>query len=206
MKKTVFSILITIILTLNSFATIRNIQVSNFVFTPASVNAFIGDTIKWVWVSGSHTTTSTNIPLTALTWDSPITSTNTTYTYVITKSGTYNYKCTPHEAMGMVGVINVQSVSIVNNESVALTYTLKQNYPNPFNPTTQIIYSIPKFSNVSVKVYDILGQEIATLVNEKKSKGVYTVRWETENASTGLYMYRLVTGDYELTRKMILTK
>jgi hypothetical protein len=91
-------------------------------------------------------------------------------------------------------------------DNLPMNFTLQQNYPNPFNPTTQIIYSLPKFSNVSIKVYDILGQEIATLVNDNKSKGVYTVQWETENATTGLYMYRLVTGDYELTRKMILTK
>lgn len=94
--------------------------------------------------------------------------------------------------------------SMLNNFPV--NFTLQQNYPNPFNPSTQITYSIPKLSNVSIKVYDILGQEIATIVNDKKPKGVYTIRWDAQNVPTGLYFYRLVTGEYELIKKMIITK
>jgi hypothetical protein len=89
--------------------------------------------------------------------------------------------------------------SMLNNFPV--NFTLQQNYPNPFNPSTQITYSIPKLSNVSIKVYDILGQEIATIVNDKKPKGVYTIRWDAQNVPTDLYFYRLVTGEYELIKK-----
>jgi hypothetical protein len=94
--------------------------------------------------------------------------------------------------------------SMLNN--FPANFTLQQNYPNPFNPSTQITYSIPKLSNVSIKVYDILGQEIATIVNDKKLKDLYTLRWDAQNVPTGLYFYRLVTGEYELTKKMIITK
>lgn len=94
--------------------------------------------------------------------------------------------------------------SMLNN--FPANFTLQQNYPNPFNPSTQITYSIPKLSNVSIKVYDILGQEIATIVNDKKLKDLYTLRWDAQNVPTGLYFYRLVTDEYELTKKMIITK
>jgi plastocyanin len=82
------------------------INVENFQFVPASVDCEVGDTIRWVWVSGFHTTTSTSVPAGAATWDSPIDNANTTFTYVMTKAGNYAYWCTPHSP-GMSGTINV---------------------------------------------------------------------------------------------------
>ncbi|NVO19933.1 MAG: T9SS type A sorting domain-containing protein [Bacteroidetes bacterium] len=87
-----------------SFATKHVIDVQNYSFSPASItDVVVGDTMRWVWVSGSHTTTSTTIPASAATWDHPINSSNTSFEYKVTVAGTYNYKCTPHAAMGMVG-------------------------------------------------------------------------------------------------------
>lgn len=88
-----------------------NISVSDFVFTPNSVNATVGDTISWIWVSGTHTTTSGVIPGGASSWDNPISSGNTNFKYVVTQAGVYGYYCTPHQGMGMVGVINVSAPS-----------------------------------------------------------------------------------------------
>lgn len=79
------------------------VSVSDNVFSPNSFNAKVGDTVKFVWSSGTHTTTSTLIPSGAATWDSPMTSTNTTFLYIIRFAGTYNYVCTIHAAMGMTG-------------------------------------------------------------------------------------------------------
>ncbi len=87
-----------------TFATKHIISVQNFSFSPASIpDVAVGDTMRWVWVSGSHTTTSTIIPATAAVWDSPINSTTTSFEYKVAVAGTFNYKCTPHAAMGMVG-------------------------------------------------------------------------------------------------------
>jgi len=72
-------------------------------FSPNSVSAKVGDTIKFVWSSGTHTTTSTSVPTGAATWDSPLTSSNTSFIYIITVAGTYNFKCTIHASMGMTG-------------------------------------------------------------------------------------------------------
>jgi hypothetical protein len=85
-------------------------------------------------------------------------------------------------------------------------YALEQNYPNPFNPSTKIKYSIPNQSIVIIKVYDILGTEIETLVNEEKAVGTYELTWYAENLPSGIYFYRLQAGSYVEAKKMILMK
>jgi hypothetical protein len=89
-------------------------------------------------------------------------------------------------------------------------FSLEQNYPNPFNPSTKIKYSVSQSSNVVIKVFDILGNEIETLVNEEKPVGTYEVTWYAESAvgglPTGVYFYQLKAGNYISTKKMILLK
>ena len=86
------------------------------------------------------------------------------------------------------------------------TIRLQQNYPNPFNPSTTIAYSVPQKSFVTLKVYDILGKEITTLVNSDKSPGNYQVEFHGDNLSNGIYIYEMQLGKMLLTRKMILLK
>jgi hypothetical protein len=95
---------------------------------------------------------------------------------------------------------------IVEVETVPQQYELSQNYPNPFNPSTSIRYSIPKQSNVSLKVYDILGNEVANLVNEEKDQGVYTVNFNAIGLSSGIYFYTLRADGFVQTKKMLLIK
>jgi aminopeptidase N len=89
-------------------------------------------------------------------------------------------------------------------------FELEQNYPNPFNPETKIKYSIPKRSKVLINVFDILGSEIITLVNEEKPAGSYEINWNAVSAAgglpSGIYFYRLTTGSYTAVKKMILLK
>jgi arylsulfate sulfotransferase len=87
-----------------------------------------------------------------------------------------------------------------------LDYSLSQNYPNPFNPITVIDYSVPKQSYVIIKVYDILGNEIKTLVNESKLPGFYEVEFDASNLSSGIYLYSLRAGSYMKTKKMVLIR
>jgi len=72
-----------------------------------------------------------------------------------------------------------------------LTFALEQNYPNPFNPATRIKYSIPELSFVTIKVYDVLGSEVAILINEEKPIGTYEITWYAENLPSGVYFYRI---------------
>ncbi|AFN73778.1 5'-nucleotidase domain-containing protein [Melioribacter roseus P3M-2] len=85
-------------------------------------------------------------------------------------------------------------------------FSLSQNYPNPFNPTTKIKYSVPKKSFVNITVYDILGREIITLVNEEKTPGNYEVEFDGGNLSNGIYLYRMQSGEFSEIKKLILLK
>ena len=108
--------------------------------------------------------------------------------------------------------ISDHSFSIIDSvTSVYLNYNqfnffLTQNYPNPFNPTTKIKYQIPKKGFISLKVFDLLGREAATLVNAEKPAGSYEVEFDGSNLSSGIYFYKLQAGDYNEIKKMILLK
>ncbi|MEZ4689157.1 MAG: T9SS type A sorting domain-containing protein [Ignavibacteria bacterium] len=97
------------------------------------------------------------------------------------------------------------SISELNSQ-LPDDYSLSQNYPNPFNPVTTINFSIPKQGLVSLKVYDIAGKEIMTLVNEQKSAGNYKVSFDGVNLSSGAYFYRIESGDFSQVKRMILLK
>jgi|WetSurMetagenome_2_1015567.scaffolds.fasta_scaffold02724_4 hypothetical protein len=97
-------------------------------------------------------------------------------------------------------------ISGVRDNQVSTDFRLYQNYPNPFNPTTNIKYVIAKNSYVILKVYDILGKEVATLVNENLKAGIYEAEFKAANLSSGIYYYRLEAGDFSDTKKMIIVK
>ncbi|MGB5847988.1 MAG: T9SS type A sorting domain-containing protein [Ignavibacteriaceae bacterium] len=96
--------------------------------------------------------------------------------------------------------------SVQSSSELPEYFILEQNYPNPFNPTTKIRYSVPKSSNVVIKVFDILGNEIETLVNEEKVTGTYELTWYASNLPSGVYFYHLNAGEFINTKKMILLK
>ncbi|MDX1702002.1 MAG: T9SS type A sorting domain-containing protein, partial [Melioribacteraceae bacterium] len=83
---------------------------------------------------------------------------------------------------------------------------LSQNYPNPFNPSTTISFAIPKTSEVQLNIYNILGQQVASLLNETKNAGTYKINWDASNLSSGVYIYRLRAGSKVLSNRMILMK
>jgi len=86
------------------------------------------------------------------------------------------------------------------------SYELNQNYPNPFNPSTQITFSVPAPGQVTLKIFDVLGQELTTLVNAKKVVGTYTVEWNASDYPSGVYFYTIVAGEFSDTKKMVLMK
>ena len=90
--------------------------------------------------------------------------------------------------------------------SLPLKYSLRQNYPNPFNPVTTINYAIPKAGLVVIKVFDLLGREVETLVNEEKAAGNYNIQFNGSSLSNGIYFYRMRAGDFFQTKKLVLLK
>ena len=103
---------------------------------------------------------------------------------------------------GIGGIVSVQK----EKEIIQENFSLEQNYPNPFNPSTNINYSIPKQTHVSLKVFDVLGREITTLVNKEQPTGNYEVEFDASNLTSGIYFFRIQTGEFVETKKMILMK
>ena len=108
------------------------------------------------------------------------------------------------------GIVNVSEIET----AVPDKFELSQNYPNPFNPSTKIRYRIPFVDthrraspqNVSLKVYDVLGNEVATLVNENKAPGVYEIEFNGNRLTSGVYFYRLQSGKFNAVKKFVLMK
>ncbi|MCH9029417.1 MAG: T9SS type A sorting domain-containing protein [Bacteroidetes bacterium] len=96
--------------------------------------------------------------------------------------------------------------NISGEDDQKLKFNLSQNYPNPFNPTTQVYYSITKAGLVTLKVYDILGNEVAILVNERREPGYYLTTIDAANLPSGIYFYQLRTENFTDTKKMILLR
>ncbi|MFH2048770.1 MAG: T9SS type A sorting domain-containing protein, partial [bacterium] len=86
------------------------------------------------------------------------------------------------------------------------TFALSQNYPNPFNPTTEIKFDVPTRSHTTLKVYNILGQEVETLIDEDTPAGRYVAEWDASQYSSGVYFYKINAGDFVDTKKMVLVK
>ncbi len=143
----------------------------------------------------------------------------------------YKLRCTVTDGSGVTKMSNEWFVDIIatppplsalaNNEVlkkeiaseeaseknlIPANFSLEQNYPNPFNPSTRISFSLPEPNFVTLKVYDMLGSEVASLVNENKPAGNYEVEFNALKLSSGTYVYKLIAGNYQLTRKMQLLK
>ncbi len=114
------------------------------------------------------------------------------------------YKLVPRKNADFVGYTPMAVEEV--HSYLPKQYTLEQNYPNPFNPSTTITYSIPREGMVTIKIYNILGQEIQTLVNQNKTPGIYKVNFNANNLSSGVYFYSLRVGEVNQVKKMLLLK
>jgi photosystem II stability/assembly factor-like uncharacterized protein len=126
-------------------------------------------------------------------------------TYLFAGTGAYNGAVWTN---GGVWRRPLSELLSVHAESTTLPrgYTLAQNYPNPFNPTTTISFEIPSLSFVSLKVFDILGREVSTIVSEELQAGTYTRQWNAANMASGVYFYRLHAGTYSQTKQLLLLR
>ncbi|KUO62207.1 hypothetical protein APF79_04340 [bacterium BRH_c32] len=103
-------------------------------------------------------------------------------------------------------ITNDPGTGIEDYETIPTRYELSQNYPNPFNPTTKIHYNIPREGNVTLKVYNMIGQEVASLVNENKPAGSHQVTFNAKELASGMYIYRIQVGSFMSAKKMLLIK
>jgi hypothetical protein len=132
-----------------------------------------------------------------------------TYSYVDTSpSGTVSYRLKQTDLDGTVDysepVLPTMTTGVA--DTWPTTFGLEQNYPNPFNPTTVIRYQVARGAIVTLRAYDLLGREVATLVNEFKTPGAYEVRFSSEGMASGMYLYRLQAGSFTGTHTMVVMR
>ena len=120
--------------------------------------------------------------------------------------GVHNISLVTNQTRTLIAIKDTGAVSVYENNIIIKDYSLSQNYPNPFNPTTTISYQIKKGGLVQLKVYDVLGKEVATLVKEEQTQGNHSVKFNGSNLPSGMYVYSLHINNFIRNRKMILLK
>jgi len=176
-------------------ATVITVNVQNYSFTPSSFSASVGDTVKWVWVNGTHTTTSTSVPAGAATWNSPMNSSSTTFEYKITVAGTYNYWCSIHttsmEASFTASPLGVPSVAAHSNAFAKI-------YPNPASHILNVNFNTAP-GNDELIITDISGREITKESLKSQDNSIDLSTWKK-----GVYLYSLENNRTVMKGKFVV--
>lgn len=170
-----------------SLATIHVITQTGFTFSPAQLNVSVNDTIRWVWTSGSHTTTSRAIPNGAATWDNPLTSGNASFQYKVTVAGVFNYVCEPHESMGMVGSFTASAAtSIIDPTNLKFDI-----YPNPARDKVYIAFNASE-RPVQLLITNLIGRHIFSNDIASSMGPGQMVEVDLKAIPSGVYLVSLV--------------
>jgi len=165
------------------------VQVSNFAFTPADITVAPGDTVRWVWVSGIHTTTSGDNCTANGLWSAPLDAAHPVFERVFDgPSGTNSYFCTPHCMFGMVGSVTVGGGLAVPEESAegsARPALRLAAAPNPLTDDTRIVLRLPLAGHARLDIVDALGRQVATLVDRHMEAGTHAFNWHADVAGSG---------------------
>lgn len=190
----------------------------NLTFQPDEITINVGDTVEWVWSGLIHTVTNgTGLtdPELGTMFDAPLDAGNPSFSFTFFEPGDVPYLCRPHFTLGMTGIVHINTVSPVQDTPDALSLTLQQNTPNPFNPSTRIDFQIPGDAGVtiptSLRIYDLQGRLVRTLVAEPLAASRHSVTWNGRNdlghiMASGVYVYRLQAGGLTASRQMTLMK
>jgi len=183
-------------------ATIWTIEASNFIFTPDNLSdVVVGDTIHWIWIEGSHTTTSSDIPAGADPWDELLTSGNTSYDYVPMVPGTYDYVCTPHASFGMVGSFTVSTASDID-QSLAPSITIA---PNPV--VDQLLVGSGTGETVMIKhlrIFNVKGELV--YASENGVAPFLSGKIDMSQQKAGIYFVEIIDRNGKAIRQKMIKK
>ncbi len=188
---------------IDAYSTVHQIAMQDFFFSPRNTVVSPGDTVRWSNSSlAPHTSTGdTRI------WSSGVVNPGASYSRQFLTPGVFAYQCSIHVLMGMRDTIHVSSVGIDDPQSaIPSAYELAQNYPNPFNAQTTIQYDLPSDADVTITVFDILGQKLETLVDEHQDAGHHQIAWDAADQPSGIYFYKIQAGDFSQTKRATLLK
>jgi plastocyanin len=186
-------------------------------FSPENITINEGDSVRWVRVSNSHTTTSGSGPLDPESgdlWDAPLTTQSPQYIRRFNTPGFYEYYCKVHGA-SMSGTITVNGITGIfedlDGASVTPRTALFQNVPNPFNASTLVGFSNRTAGHVELAIYNILGRRVRTLADGEYEPGARLIEWDGadengQDVPSGVYFYRMSTREGSETRKLVLLR
>lgn len=193
---------ILLLMIINAHATIVVITQEDLTFSPSSTTVVVGDTVRWVWTAGTHTTTSTSVPSGAATWNSPLTSAVTQFDYIVTVAGTYNYVCTPHASLGMTGSFTATASLGINDKSWLTSAKL---YPNPAKESTVLKLNAENSGSGTIIIYDLLGNQIS--MNDVSIKtGANSIQIPIENIYPGIYFIELKYNQAAIVRRFVKSR
>lgn len=188
---------------IQSKATNVTVNVLSLTFSPADFTISMGDTITWLWNNnaGNHTTTSVNIPVGALPWDENINHNATTFMYVPAVAGSYNYKCTFHASMGMLGHFTVTGSTGISSPS---SLSLNLSAASPVSSEMAVHYQIPNTTRLSIQLYDIIGNKVQELFSSWQNAGTYSNSFHVDQLHKGIYILRLVTEENTVSQRILI--
>jgi len=184
-----------------SQAAMTTVNVSDNLFTPNNFTITVGDTIMWMWVNGTHTTTSTTIPVGAAAWDELIDQNSTSYMYVVSTTGTYNYRCTFHYTMGMIGQFTAEQASGISENISGVSLNI---FANPVSHQLQVNLKSTLTGELSISLNDITGRQVRLLASGNQTAGEHYMQYNLADLPKGMYLLKFTIGTEELVRKIIL--
>ena len=189
---------------MKSNATIFTVNVEDNEFGPKNFTIDLGDTIKWVLDNSAvmvHTTTSGNIPLGAAVWDREFTQSAPSFIYTPSIPGSYNYHCSFHLQEGMIGHFTVLGSTAIA-ENITTSMELKGN--TLLSNELELIYSIPKTTELNIRMHNIVGNTVYTIVSSSQNAGLHNQKIDISAASKGIYIITLETQDAIFSRKVLI--
>ena len=208
MKRIYICLLVLSIMSIAS-ATTRTVTMSGMTFVPETLNAFVGDTVKWVNTDARlHTSTSGTNGTPNGIWNSGTMNPNDSFKFRFGTQGNFPYFCSFHYLSGMTGLVIVNTVDINESGQTFVNSQLLENYPNPFKSNATIRYNVKTSGQVNIAIFDATGQMINQLVNEHQTAGQYSVNWDGKNSDgqlvhNGIYFYKLVIRDKVIIGKIL---
>ncbi len=200
MKK-FYLILALLTITIRSNAKIVTVIVSDNQFSPSNAILNVGDTIKWQWESGTHTTTSTSVPANAGAWDAPIDAANTVFSYVVMEPGAYAYQCNFHFQMGMRGLFTAIEHTGINENQPDVFMNVKAN---SLSDQIYVDLNTAKAGAMNLRLYNILGKEIRNLLSTQQGAGSYHYTYDVGDLARGIYFVKLSMQDVDLVKRIMI--
>jgi plastocyanin len=200
MKKCYIISLITAVFLGMSFtadATVHMVTVQDFSFSPASMTVVVGDTVMWMWVNGTHTTTDTAIPIGANPWNANLNSSSMSFAYNVLVPGNYGYHCTIHPTLMMGGFNAVLSGISEVKLPPLFNWNISNNQLN-------IKLDLNSPSLVNIQLYDLLGKPIKTFIPLTNMAGTYSETFSIGNIQHGIYFLELIADDNKIVKKILI--